>query len=65
MIQNEKLMIRKINDKNNRKNKRGQCQPLPPQEPTTNDGHCGVKYYSATVGQCQCVVVYQEVIVSM
>ena len=42
----------------------GNANPSP-KEPTTNDGHCGVKYYSATVGQCQCVVVYQEVIVSM
>ena len=49
------LIMRNINDKNNRKPREGNAKPSP-QEPTTN-GHCVVNHYFVTVGQCQCIVV--------
>ena len=57
-------MVGHIGKKTIGKTREGNANPSP-QEPTTNGGHCGVKYNFETVGQCQCVVVYQEVIVSM
>ena len=48
--------MRNINDKI--KGKQERVIPTPPPKGPQQNGHCVVRHYFATVGQCQCVVAY-------